>query len=246
MYTVNIFCDASVGPTGEGACSGALVETTITAEDGNNKEFTKTKTQFYAVIQTHGTNNSGEIAAIALGISKAIEIYRMAMLTNYGKPCILNVFSDSMISVKGIKEWMPTWIAKYKDGYLRSASNKIVANQYFFKYIYNMIILNPDVKLNIYHQDGHINQDFNQILPSFRKTNGVYPQDIGITAEHLCLCNDMVDKKTRIIINEFLFANNANGYPIDTTIYRDPYSNYNPVLLDTSAQAIAIYKKAIA
>lgn len=248
MCTINIFCDASVGSKGIGSCAGALIEIIEKYKDNQDgKEYTSSSRQFNAVILHQGTNNSGEAAAVALGVSKAIEIYKRCMLKSKGQFTYrINIFSDSLITVKGIKEWIFGWIENYRDCYLINASNNIVANQYFFKYIYNMILLNPEIKINIYHQEGHVTSYFDSMMNGFRRVNGIYPQDIGLTPQYLCVNNDYVDNITRKIINEYISTGYDNGYPVDFTNYKNPTCNFNPPLLDTSSRAIEIYKNAIA
>ena len=238
MININIFCDASVGPELKGACAGSLVETSIDFyEDTNiNKEF-------YALIQPNGTNNSGEIAAIALGVVKAIELYR-----RYSHQIMrINIFSDSLISIRGIREWMPNWIrnSRDKNGIFMSNSG-VVKNQSYFKFIFNSILLNPDIKIHFYHQDGHIVSNFDSILPRFKKFNGIYLNTLNLTASHICINNDYVDKETRKIINQFLTIGDTSGYPIETYFWDLPILSYDgfKVLYDDES-AITNYLKSI-
>lgn len=195
VVTYDIFCDASVGPDLRGCCSGALIERREPIQSYIDRTFQYT-------IQPKGTNNSGEIGAVALGVSCAISLH------NYMKEEFtprFNLFSDSLISIRGVREWMEGWIARSdKDGNLRNSSGSIVANQEFFKFIFNAITANPDIDINFLHQDGHVLARFDSIRTNFQKFNGIQPEDVGKSPESLCMANDFVDRETRKIINQYL------------------------------------------
>ena len=215
----DIFCDASVGPDGRGCCSGMLIE----RRPFEQKIFGETvfggpsKTFLYT-IQPTGTNNSGEAAAVAMGVMAATDIARNLRESRSGIEYIpwFNVFSDSLITIKGVRDWMPGWI-KHIDakGDLRNSTGAYTANQDFFKYIFNCISTN-DVNINFFHQDGHVTHDVGRIIPNFIKYNkGIHPNDIGLTCMQLCAANDFVDNETRSLINYFLSVPDSDIYFAD-------------------------------
>lgn len=247
MIVFNIFCDASVGPKSIGSCAGALVEYFYVNENGKKYMPRERSKNFYALIQPDGTNNRGEIAAICLGTIKGLELY--TQYVKYRNESIrINVFSDSLISIRGIREWMPTWIKKMTpDGILMSSSGKPVKNQWYFKYIYNLILLNPGFKIHYYHQDGHVTSDFNSVIPRFEEFNpGVTLSGISMSPSYICLNNDIVDNETRRIINEYLINKDTNGYPVEMSVSDiQPLFNDDYRLIDHSDEAIMRYLDAI-
>lgn len=239
MYRFDIFCDASVGPELKGACAGALVEKTH-IETGNIVE-----KKFHAIIQPNGTNNSGEAAAVTLGVIKALEIFHNPKY--FGEIKNLNIFSDSLITINGVREWIPRWIRNAsEDGTFIASNGDPVKNQFYFKYIFNTIILNRGIKLRFYHQDGHVTTDFDSIIPRFRKFNNIYLSDIGLSSSHICINNDLVDTETRRIINDYLMNGNDNGYPIERYFWGADVSDSSFYkILDNSENAINAYMAAI-
>jgi len=241
MLRFDIFCDASVGPELKGACAGALVE--VRRFDSKKKVFIEIERNFYAIIQPEGTNNSGEAAAVCLGIMNALKKYNDYCVANQeiGR---FNLFSDSMITIRGLREWIPNWIRNSENGIFKNNAGNEVKNQQYFKYVYNTLLLNPGFRVHLYHQDGHVTNNFNSIIPRFRKFNGVYLSDLGLTPEHICLNNDTVDKETRKIINDFLINNETNGYPLEL-FFGDKNQDYTTKVLDESEEAIKRYLNSI-
>ena len=119
------------------------------------------------------TNNLSEIYSLKLGIIQALK---------YRNPNIkrINIFSDSKISVFGLREWIFKWVCNNKNGTLYSSSGTPVSNQTYFLEIINLIIMNQ-LYINIYHQRGHKNpnkyQDIVEFKKSFRDSNGIDIQE---------------------------------------------------------------------
>ena len=160
-------------------------------------------------IVRNGTNNYGEILAIYMGIINLLK-YK-----NYD--AFLNLFSDSYISVSGLKEWIYSWL-RDKDEFnrLRTGEGKEVANQEIFSNIINYIVENQ-THLSIFHQRGHKNpdklEDMNEVKTKFEKINGTeISEDI---VREICYYNNMVDNMTR-------------AHLIDTL----KHSNYKPTTFD--------------
>lgn len=190
MKIFDIYCDASVGNNLRGACAGALV----VERNGQTMKF-------QAVIQPTGTNNSGEICAVLLGVMNAISIKQST-----SEPCRFNIFSDSAISIKGVREWIFGWIAnanKRGNNILINSEGNPVINQFYFKTIFNQIILN-DISIYFYHQLGHVTTNYAGAAKEFHKTNGIPLVRLGLTSEEISNCNNFVDNKTREILRQFL------------------------------------------
>lgn len=223
MKVFDIFCDASVTTHLRGACAGALV----------SERFSQ-NTKMYAVIQPSGTNNSGEIAAILQGIMAAIEIRQSVQ-----GPYRFNIFSDSIISIKGVREWMFQWIFnanQLNSNMLTSSSGDPVANQIYFKTIFNLIVMN-DIELFFYHQKGHVEGHYRDVSNSFEKTNGISLIRLGLTPEYISMCNNYVDGRTRDIVRQYF----DNGNLTMTGISFDSIANqYEDIAKNMPIPMIAV------
>ena len=197
--TYDLFTDASVGPELRGCCSGVL----ITRRDNRYRTFTE-------LIQPKGTNNSGEVAAVCLAVSHIRNLVDWYVNINPGPmpDLTFNVFSDSLITVNGVRSWIVGWIKNMdKLGNLMNNSETIVANQNFFKFIYNTI-LDYNLRIRFIHQPAHVLTNVDKIIKPFaNNNNGFTPEHFGITPIQLCSCNDFVDRETRGIINLYLSTN---------------------------------------
>lgn len=200
---INIFCDASI-KTANGityGCPGSIVvssDGTIIRKD--------------STILVESTNNESEIYAILMATQQAIQFkhYKRA-----------NIFSDSRISVMGLRDWMKSWIKRSKDGILMSTSG-IVANQQIFLHVLNLIINNLD-EYHLYHIDGHCisSKDITTAMKDFKKFNNkeiTYPETI-----YLCNFNNYVDNFTgQVLDNVNLISLQKNQsafiYPIPSDL----------------------------
>ena len=193
MKTYDIYCDASVGSNLRGACAGALV----TERMGQTS-------YMEACIQPDGTNNSGEVCAILLGVTNAIKIMETS-----SEECRFNIFSDSIIGIRGVREWIFHWIAnanKNGNNVFVNSSGEPVANQVYFKLIFNNVILR-DLDVHFYHQRGHVTGRYEACAYNFMQTNGINLMRLGLTAEKISLYNNHVDNITREILRTYLKNN---------------------------------------
>ena len=176
---LNIFCDASIKKTDLGTygCPGSIaVDTTGSSVD------------YRSTILVDSTNNESEIYAILLATQQAI-LYKNAFQR-------INIFSDSRISVCGMRDWMLNWIRRAKGDTLMSTSG-LVANQQIFLHVLNLIMNNLE-SYRLYHIDGHMNENnpshIMTVMKDFEKFNGI---KIGpIEAAYLCKYNNLIDKET--------------------------------------------------
>lgn len=193
--TLNIFTDASIITIRDKSyietigCPGCYVI-------GGDTEL-----ELNTQILRNSTNNNSEITAIFMGVLAA-QKYR----SNYR---YINLFSDSKISVLGLREWIFNWANGAKDGVMYSSSGKPVANQSIFLQIIYFII-NNNLNINLFHVNGHINPtNIPQLLEAkktFITSNHI---NIDVDEELIALFakfNDVIDKATRQVLYDNTFS----------------------------------------
>lgn len=181
---LNIFTDASIKPlqvknTWDG-CSGAISVINEDKEDYDKR----------VVIIRNCTNNIAELTAIEVGVELAID--------NMGKFSRINLFSDSKISVLGLRDWIWNWIQSSRDmRYMTTSSGTPVKNLNIILNIINKILMiDPNLsQFNIYHCKGHALGKGELIQKTFYEVNKL---KISIEdALELGKYNDIVDNLTR-------------------------------------------------
>lgn len=175
---LNIFCDASI-KTQDGVTYGC---------PGSIAVYRDKVIDYKSTILVKSTNNESEIYAIMLATQQAIQFK-----DQYKR---INIFSDSMISVRGVREWMVSWVKNQKNGVLMSSSG-VVANQQLFLHVVNLILTYLD-EYYLYHIDGHVSDTESGIFKAmidFAKFNKI---NIGpVETQFLCQYNNLIDNTTR-------------------------------------------------
>lgn len=202
--TLNIFTDASIKKYDNETigCPGAIcvVKGNVTDSKLN--------------VLRHTTNNNSEITAIYYGILLAVK-YKDVFKN-------INLFSDSKICVFGLREWIFNWIKAiqkesdniedYVQGYnpniLIGSTNQPVMNQSEIIMTIQTILAN-DLKINIYHQRGHVNvrkiDSLNNAKECFMKNNSIHDIDTD-TIITLSNYNNLIDQATRDLLNEYEYS----------------------------------------
>lgn len=189
--TLNIFTDSSVKTMMYGFDSASAIVALL----GDKKVLERVE------LNRNTTNNYGEMKAIYMGVETAEEINR------YFNPKYINIFSDSRISVLGLKEWYKKWNVVDEEGYSITSSGNRVANQSVIWSIMRFII-DHNLHLAIYHIKGHVNPDKKGALKDYVHKMRVINRDIGsglIDEEDirkLIEGNDYVDKISRDMVRE--------------------------------------------
>lgn len=202
--SLNFFTDASIQKELDGSitsCSGCIGY----YGTDTNPIYKNTEVLF------NSTNNQAEIFAIYMAITGIIHLlYERKINVSH-----INIFSDSLISVNGLRNWITGWIKNSKNNELYSSSGQLVANQsIFLECIY--MILRYDLKINIYHVHGHKSQNNTEEVQLFKhdfeKLNNLGGNSISITlAKRLIKENDIIDNLTRSTLN----IGSWSGYGID-------------------------------
>lgn len=119
----------------------------------------------------NGTNNFGEVYAILLGLKTFKNLLDKVEDGLLKYPIKVNIYTDSLITCKGCKDWIHQWIEKSNSGILRTANGKVVANQEIFKEIYSNFIKNKLFNIHFIHINSHILSltDYNTNLDKIKK-----------------------------------------------------------------------------
>ena len=179
--SVAVFVDASVNDERNTVCSGAVIV---------DENF---DTKYTDVVLSEATNNKGELMAIKIGIEEGLKTHKKT----------INIFSDSELSVKSLKEWIFRWAenGKHRNTLLNS-NRKQAANSAIIMEIVEMIVKNSHVNINIFHQKGHIGSKsypYSKIKRLFHNNNGFIIDDNFI--DIMKTYNDMVDFYTKNSLN---------------------------------------------
>lgn len=197
---LEIFCDASIKTFSNQrtfSCAGAVSGTGETKIE----------------ILPDATNNKGEITAIFLAVKLAQEL-----LQNTTEPVTINIYSDSKISVYGLKFWMNKWVEMMYNGVLYTPQGDRVKNQEIFIQIYDFLARN-NLKINLYHCKGHVNvMNEKQMVNAanvFYESNGFMPDRDLLT--RVSFYNDKIDNLTRNYLSDIdpnmtnTILDNSNG-----------------------------------
>lgn len=186
--TINIFTDASILQIKHGShidhyvgCPGIVVYRGDRLVDAKYKILAKT------------TNNYCELYAILLAIQYArVHAFHKSNLK-------INIFSDSKISIFGLREWIFKWIANHHNGVLYGSSGPVSNQDLIIRIIWNILLDNIPVKL--YHVRGHHDHDtFKEMISfrkSFRQENHIYDMVEDTLLQFLISGNSEVDNLTR-------------------------------------------------
>ena len=208
--TLNIFTDASIttirkeGHIETIGCPGIYVI-------GGDKVL-----ELSTEVLRNSTNNNSEIYAILMAVIAA-QKYR----ANYE---YINIFSDSKISVFGLREWIFNWAKNVNNGIMFSSSGKPVANQdIFLKIIY--FVINNNLNINLFHVNGHVNANsMTQILEAkktFIESNHISLDVDEDLIKQLAIANDVIDNATRDVLLNNVYAPVEKSIPFINYIYND-------------------------
>lgn len=211
--SIAVFTDASIDRKSNTACSGAV----LVYEDF--------RTEYEDRVLLDSTSNRGEMYAIKLGIEAGLKTGRKN----------INIFSDSLISVTGLREWIFGWVNK--NGKLYNSNKQPVANMELIYEIIQLILDNRHVNINLFHTKGHIDYhdqvQRRKVKELFITHNdGFYIDDRFVSL--LKIYNDMVDNNTRANLKVSHNIDEKNKYI---------YNNLFMELPKNSKKMIKNYKK---
>ena len=199
--TLNVFTDASISKF-----NGVWVGAPGAHVYKGDKFFAKKIKCIYDF-----TVNESELEGIYIGLQLAMNIASL----DSGNPYKINIISDSMISIKGLTEWVFQWYKTCKNGIWFNYNGEPVTNQYLYMQIIDTIIKYKP-RIHFYHVRGHfdncvtstgINMDkiskLEEFKNSFSKANGFVNSTTidNETARFLIIANNAIDEETRQSIN---------------------------------------------
>lgn len=197
VNTLNIFSDASIcGKSGNFfGCYGAIAVVQDTIID-----------QTYRLV-SDTTNNNSEIKGIRAALDLALKY------SNSYK--YINIFSDSLTSINGLKSYIYGWEINKEDGLLYNKTNKLVSNQAIFVESFRMLheLKKAPSIIRLWHQAGHIDNGFNSIIKGanvFRKSNSIVGNIDLNFIRYISAWNNHVDNNSRSMLRRNI--KNDNNY----------------------------------
>lgn len=217
MKTLDIFTDASVlGKVdvvkGNRVCGGAV----SVINDMRD-------TEYHCVID-HATNNYGELTGLYLAVQLAAE-YKDVVDE-------FNIYSDSNISVSGLKSWIYNWVNRMdRNGIMYTSSGVEVANQNIIKNIVDFILSTFDPnrhQINFIHCKSHVRLSSMSSLQSayncLSRNYSLVPDDLMDKIPYIQKWNNYIDESTRASLIRM-------QYGVD---YKLDEGKYIPALFDPS------------
>ena len=186
--TLNIFCDASIVGKYDNftGCYGVIAVVKDNIIDTCYR------------IASNTTNNNSEIKGLRAAISMANK-----WKNNFK---FINIFSDSQISIFGLRDYIYRWKYNPRDGKLYGSAKTPIANQNIFiecHYMMKELESITSTEIKIYHQSGHVGNSYNAIKEAalvFAKSNG-FPGKIDLNLiRYISTFNNYVDQTSRSLL----------------------------------------------
>ena len=146
-------------------------------------------------ICSDSTNNSAEIKGIRSALSLA---HKYKNQYRY-----INIFSDSQISVFGLRDYIYRWKYNRKTQMLYNSMGAPVANQSIFIESHNILtdlILDRSVTVRILHQAGHISNSYKALdkaIEVFARSNNIRGSIDIRFIQYISTYNNYVDQLSR-------------------------------------------------
>lgn len=196
-YTLNIFTDASIRNRNYGydGCYGAIAVYNDTIID-----------ELYR-INTNTTNNNAEIKGLRAGVFLALKYQNQFK--------VINIFSDSQISIFGIRDRLITWTISPDGKLIGKSGQEIQSQDIFLEIMYLMIQHN--LRVNFIHQKGHVN---------IRKIDSLFE------AQHVFRASNCI--RGNVDLNLIRYISRWNGIVDDTS--RSYLNNYKGMKVEDAVQ----------
>lgn len=198
--TVNIFSDASMTTPKKDNQTGCFGVVAVIGNDIVDQRYR---------IVSNTTSNNSEIKGIRTAIDMAGQFA--------GKISFINIFSDSQVSIFGLREYIFHW--KKKGEYLYNSVGKKVSNQNIFIESRDMLnyLENSSSIISLYHQSGHINDKYKDLLEAsdcFKKFNNINGKIDLNFIRYISTWNNYVDKTSRSLLRRNIKNNNTFEDPL--------------------------------
>ena len=152
------------------------------------------------------TNNAGELTGIALAV---MIIHRYQ--DEYKE---FNIYSDSLLSIRTLREWIFEWLSESSERGDECLPER-VKNQEIILRIADFVShqINPDIKINLVHCNGHINKDnknhmrkaFYNIMSNYKTIRSGAQTKLKEKVKTIQMWNDYIDRSTRLSLKEMQF-----------------------------------------
>lgn len=183
--TLNIFCDASISGKGYNTtgCYGVVAVT----------EDNIIETEYRLV--SHTTSNNSELKGLRCALSMANKYKDQFRF--------INIFSDSQISVFGLRDYIYNWRYNPKDNRLYGSAGKPIINQEIFIECHGILMqlgTYPNCIIRLFHQSGHIDNGYDNLKKAasvFGSSNNVRGNIDLNFIRYISTYNNFVDSTSR-------------------------------------------------
>ena len=180
--TLNIFTDASM-----------LTKSAIASAGAHFYSGTNLIGEFIQNIP-QATVNIGELMGVWFGLRQALEYAKTGAFS------VINLFSDSQITIFGLRNWIYNWVRDEEQGHLHGYGKKQVQNETYFIHLVNFILGN-NLKVNLYHVRGHLDgtgfKESREFKENFIYANRIHYRVDDTVINFLIKGNSLIDNRTR-------------------------------------------------
>lgn len=203
--TLNLFSDASMRTVSKkdhilASCYGSVAVNKDTIIDE------------WFRCQSESTVPAAEIRGIRCSLSLALKWRHMFR--------VINIFSDSQISVFGLRDYIYNW--KYNPEeeryYLGNRKSEVKNQELLIECFYLLNELRKTNIVNIFHQCGHVDNGFDNIKNAaevFKRSNGVNGVVSYELVRYISVYNNYVDNKSRSFIRTLNVFENYYTDPVE-------------------------------
>lgn len=210
MQKFYLFTDGGGFPKGDGTTFDGVSAYRLNLF--NSAEDTKLIHSEETVNEDH-TGQYGEIQAIAKGLEMT---QRYITDMEIEGPCMIHIYTDSMLYHNALTKWVFDWIKRMKDGVWYNSSNKPVVNQDQIKIAFSIInaFRNKNVTIRFFHINSHYPiHKLKELKEKFELFNRCKVSD----EEFLFIYkeNDLCDKSIKAAYTKFLENKNETNKSVE-------------------------------
>ena len=198
--TLNLFSDASMRNVRKDILSSCYGSVAVSKDTIINELFR---------LNTNTTVPAAEIRGIRCSLSLALQ-YRN-MFKN------INIFSDSQISVFGIRDYIWNWKLTGNYVFVNRSGEEAKNQELYIECLEMLLDLSRTNTVNIFHQAGHVENGLSNLknaINVFKSSNNIPGKIDYNLIRYISTYNNYVDEKSRSILRRTNIYDNTYSDPV--------------------------------